>query len=41
MVVYWAGFVDELDTSAGDLVLADAFPAAAEITQLPKLPLTL
>ena len=39
MVVYWAGFVDELDTGAGDIVLADSFPPASEVMQLPRLPL--
>ena len=37
MVIYWFGFVEELQDAASDLVLADGFPAATDIMQLPCL----
>ena len=35
MVIYWFGFVDELQNGNSNLVLVDGFPAAADIVQLP------
>ena len=43
MVLYWNGFVDELEegAAAAGLLLADAFPGDTAIIQLPRLPLDL
>ena len=38
LVIYWLGFVDELAGSHPDVLLADAFPDAADIQRLPVLP---
>lgn len=34
MVIYWFGFIDDLQGKTADLVLADAFPAPEDVTQL-------
>ena len=41
MVVYWCGFIDDLEAGAGDVLLADAFPPARDLITLPRLPVTL
>ena len=35
MVIYWFGFVDELQDGDDNLILVDGFPAEADIVQLP------
>lgn len=35
MVVYWFGFVDELQEGESSLILVDSFPSAEDIVQLP------
>ncbi|KAL3158521.1 hypothetical protein ABBQ38_010749 [Trebouxia sp. C0009 RCD-2024] len=37
MVVYWFGFVDELQEEDSSLILVDSFPSAEDIVQLPCL----
>lgn len=37
MVIYWFGFIDDLQQSTADLVLVDAFPSPQDIIQLPWL----
>lgn len=39
MVIYWFGFIDDLQGSSPDLVLVDDFPSPEDTIQLPKLPL--
>ena len=39
MVVYWFGFIDDLQNADSNLVLSHGFPAAQDITSLPCLPL--
>ena len=36
MVIYWFGFIDDLQHSCADLILVDAFPTF-NLTQLPRL----
>ena len=36
LVIYWFGFIDDLDTET-DVMLMDAFPAACDIRTLPLL----
>ncbi len=38
LVIYWLGFVDELNTHP-QVMLMDSFPAAGDIRTLPALPL--
>ena len=38
MVIYWFGFVDDLQDANSDLVLVDKFPSREDMTQLPCLP---
>ena len=35
MVVYWFGFVDELQEEENSLILVDSFPSTEDIVQLP------
>lgn len=35
MVVYWFGFVDDLQEGESSLILVDSFPSAEDIVQLP------
>lgn len=35
MVVYWFGFVDELQEEDSSLILVDSFPSAEDMIQLP------
>ena len=35
MVVYWFGFVDDLQEGEGSLILVNSFPSAEDIVQLP------
>lgn len=37
MVVYWFGFVDELQEGESSLILVDSFPSAEDIVQLPRV----
>lgn len=37
MVVYWFGFVDELQEKDSSLILMDSFPSAEDIVQLPHV----
>ena len=39
MVIYWHGFIDDLQDLDENLVLADHFPSVEEITQLPMMTL--
>ena len=39
MVIYWFGFIDDLQGSSPDLVLVDDFPSPGDTIQLPQLPL--
>ena len=43
MVLYWNGFIEELaeGAPAGGLLIVDAFPGAAHMLALPRLPLDL
>lgn len=39
MVIYWHGFIDDLQDLDENLVLMDCFPAAQSIAQLPSMQL--
>lgn len=37
LVIYWFGYVQELQGCDDSIMLADSFPAAADLTLLPRL----
>ena len=37
MVIYWFGFMDDLQGVDADLVLVESFPSVEDTTQLPQL----
>ncbi|KAA6417933.1 MAG: hypothetical protein FRX49_12091, partial [Trebouxia sp. A1-2] len=39
MVIYWFGFIDDLQGADADLVLVEDFPSAEDTIQLPQLPI--
>lgn len=39
MVIYWFGFIDDLQDADSDLVLVDSFPSSEDTIQLPCLPI--
>ncbi len=39
MVIYWHGFIDDLQDLDDNLILADSFPSLEDITQLPMMTL--
>lgn len=39
MVIYWFGFIDDLQGADADLVLVEDFPSAEDTMQLPQLPI--
>lgn len=39
MVIYWFGFMDDLQGVDADLVLVEDFPSVEDTLQLPQLPI--